>query len=57
MQLQQPPDTFDELTTQRFRTFYELQIRYAGVGYCRMKQQRLDATPFLLDFVEGKQLL
>jgi len=56
IQLQQPPDTFDELSRQRYRTFCELQLRLIGEGYCRLKQQNVYSSPFELDFREGQQL-
>lgn len=42
-QLIQPPDTFDPITLEQYRTFYELQTRIAIKGYCRLKQQRYNA--------------
>lgn len=42
-QLKQPEDAFQAQNKKLFRTFFELQVRLQMVGYCRMKQMRLNA--------------
>jgi hypothetical protein len=42
-QLTQPPDTFDPVTREQYRTFFELETRLKITGYCRLKQQRYNA--------------
>lgn len=43
LQATQPPDTFNPVTKEMFRTCFEVQTRLVVKGFCRIKQQRIDA--------------
>lgn len=54
-QLKTPPDTFNGQTSEKFRTFYELQTRMTISGFARLKQHRYRAS-LMQDQPAGKQL-